>query len=125
VHLPVHLLQGQLDTTKLAENLKEQASNPSSLLRNGTLTRHTSAVSVLIQYLVKPDQVITAGINKSGKHEQKRRLMLGTRVRQAFSTSFVFDLLDIDGDGHITQTEYNKGFDILDARTTNGFLTRK
>jgi hypothetical protein len=23
-------------------------------------------------------------------------------------------LLDIDGDGHITQTEYNKGFAILD-----------
>ncbi len=36
---------------------------------------------------------------------------------------FVFELLDIDGDGHITQTEYNKGFDILD-KDQNGFLTR-
>ena len=35
----------------------------------------------------------------------------------------VFELLDIDGDGHITQTEYNKGFDILD-KDQNGFLTR-
>ncbi len=35
----------------------------------------------------------------------------------------VFELLDIDGDGHITQTEYNKGFAILD-KDQNGSLTR-
>ena len=63
------------------------------------------------------------GGRQIGTKETKTRMRLGTGMPKPTGAGFVFELLDIDGDGHITQTEYNKGFDILD-KDKNDFLTR-
>ena len=73
--------------TKIAENLEQQASYPSSLLYTGTLTRHTSSLAVL-----PPEAAPAEGIKGKGggdegggaevggvgvAREGRRRVLLG------------------------------------------------